>query len=509
MNDDTTPISIFLEGEKDTVRLGEDLALALKAGDCLALVGDLGAGKSTLARAFIRAMADDTDLEVPSPTFTIIQTYAARIPVAHLDLYRLSDVSELDELGIEEMLEDGICLIEWPDLAAEVLPPEQTVTLRLTHSGDGRLAVIEAPAKLKGRLERVFAIRAFLAKNGMGNATRRFLSGDASTRAYETVSADGPELILMDWRRPLKGAIIADGKTYAEIAHLAQDARSFVAIGNYLRSSGFCAPEVVAADTDRGILLLEDLGRDGVLAPDGTPIEERYLQSVACLAALHRSETPGLLPAGDGGSYQIPPFDPQAMKIEVSLLADWYLPHKRGGAPLSQDDRQAYEALWDDLIDRLRGCETGLLLRDFHSPNIIWQHRNTGIRQVGIIDFQDAMIGPTAYDLASIVQDARVTIPPDMQQRLMSHYLGIRSAAPSSDGAAFDEASFLEAFAIMSAQRNCKLAGIWVRLMERDGKPGYMKHMPRTFQYLSTALSHPELSPLKAWCIRMGMEFND
>lgn len=503
MSEDVSPITLFLKGEKDTIRLGEDLALALKPGDCLALIGDLGAGKSTLARALIRAMADEPDLEVPSPTFTIIQTYSTRIPVAHLDLYRLSDVSELDELGIDEMLEDGICLIEWPDIAAEVLPPEQTITLRLTHSGEGRLAIIEAPAKQKARLKRVFAIRDFLANNGRSDAARRFLSGDASTRAYETISINGAELILMDWRRPLRGAIVADGKTYAEIAHLAQDARSFVAIGNYLRNSGFCAPEILAADIDQGILLLEDLGHDGVLAPDGAPIEDRYLQSVACLAALHQTPRPDLLPVGDGSTYEIPPFDRQAIKIEVSLLAEWYLPHKRG-KPLTDGEKSDYYVLWDSLIDALSSCETGLLLRDFHSPNILWQQQNSGIRQVGLIDFQDAMIGPTAYDLASIVQDARVTISPELQARLLSHYLDNRRSEPS-----FDEASFLKAFAIMSAQRNCKLAGIWVRLLERDKKPGYMQHMPRTFRYLSAALSHPELAPLRDWCLRMGMEFND
>ncbi|NTA38395.1 tRNA (adenosine(37)-N6)-threonylcarbamoyltransferase complex ATPase subunit type 1 TsaE [Agrobacterium salinitolerans] len=503
MSQDILPITISLAGERDTIRLGEDLALALKPGDCLALIGDLGAGKSTLARAFIRAMADEPDLEVPSPTFTIIQTYDARIPVAHLDLYRLSDVSELDELGIDEMLEDGVCLIEWPDIAAAVLPPEQTITLRLTHSGEGRVAVIEAPAQQKARLDRVFAIREFLAKNDRGDATRRFLSGDASTRAYETISTDGPELILMDWRRPMRGAIVADGKTYAEIAHLAQDARSFVAIGDYLRNTGFCAPAILAADIDQGILLLEDLGREGVLAADGTPIEERYLQSVACLATLHQTPPPALLPMRDGSTYDIPPFDRQAMKIEVSLLVEWYLPHKRGGA-LTDGEKQDYYAIWDGLIDALAGCETGLLLRDFHSPNILWQAQNSGIRQVGLIDFQDAMIGPTAYDLASIVQDARVTISPELQTRLLSHYLDSRKATP-----AFDEATFLKAFAIMSAQRNCKLAGIWVRLLERDKKPGYMKHMPRTFRYLAAALSHPQLAPLKEWCVRMGMDFND
>ncbi|AYM06757.1 tRNA (adenosine(37)-N6)-threonylcarbamoyltransferase complex ATPase subunit type 1 TsaE [Agrobacterium tumefaciens] len=502
MSEDILPITIPLEGEKDTIRLGEDLALALKPGDCLALIGDLGTGKSTLARAFISAVADEPDLEVPSPTFTIIQTYDARIPVAHLDLYRLSDVSELDELGIDEMLEDGICLIEWPDIATDILPPEQTVTLTLTHSGEGRLASIEAPAKLKARLERVFAIRAFLAKNGRGDAARRFLSGDASTRAYETVSTGGPDLILMDWRRPMRGAIVAEGKTYAEIAHLAQDARSFVAIGNYLRNSGFCAPEILAADTDQGILLLENLGREGVLAPDGTPIEDRYLQSVACLAALHEASRPDLLPVGDGSAYEVPPFDRQAMKIEVSLLAEWYLPHKRG-KPLTDSEKSDYYALWDRLIDQLADCETGLVLRDFHSPNLIWQPQNSGIRQVGLIDFQDAMIGPTAYDVASIVQDARVTISPELQARLLSHYLENRRSTP------FDEAAFLKAFAIMSAQRNCKLAGIWVRLLERDRKPGYMKHMPRTFRYLSAALSHPELAPLRDWCLRIGIEFND
>ncbi|NSX91998.1 tRNA (adenosine(37)-N6)-threonylcarbamoyltransferase complex ATPase subunit type 1 TsaE [Agrobacterium tumefaciens] len=503
MSEDILPITIPLAGEKDTIRLGEDLALALKAGDCLALIGDLGAGKSTLARAFIRAMADEPGLEVPSPTFTIVQTYATRIPVAHLDLYRLSDVSELDELGIDEMLEDGICLIEWPEIAGEVLPPDQTITLRLTHSGEGRVAVIEAPAQQKARLDRVFAIREFLTRNGRGDAVRRFLSGDASTRAYETISTEGPDLILMDWRRPLRGAIIADGKTYAEIAHLAQDARSFVAIGNYLRNSGFRAPEILAADIDQGILLLEDLGRDGVLAPDGTPMEDRYLQSVACLAALHQAPLPDVLPVVDDSVYEVPPFDRQAMKIEVSLLAEWYLPHKRG-KPLSDSEKSDYYALWDSLIDSLAGCETGLLLRDFHSPNLLWQAQNSGIRQVGLIDFQDAMIGPTAYDLASIVQDARVTIAPELQARLLSHYLECRRHEPS-----FDEAAFHRAFAIMSAQRNCKLAGIWVRLMERDGKPGYMKHMPRTFRYLTAAFSHPELAPLRDWCLRMGMEFND
>lgn len=164
MNETLSPLSIALANEAETIRLGEELALTVKPGDCIAIIGDLGAGKSTLARALIRAIADDPHLEVPSPTFTIVQSYDLRFPVAHLDLYRLSHVSELDELGIDEMLSDGVCLIEWPEMAASELPEGSTITLRLSHQGEGRVATIDAPPTQRARLERVLAIRDFLEK---------------------------------------------------------------------------------------------------------------------------------------------------------------------------------------------------------------------------------------------------------------------------------------------------------------------------------------------------------
>ncbi|MBX4958490.1 tRNA (adenosine(37)-N6)-threonylcarbamoyltransferase complex ATPase subunit type 1 TsaE [Rhizobium lentis] len=496
--DDT--ISLFLEDEAATIRLGEDLALALKAGDCLALSGDLGAGKSSLARAILRAIADDEGLEVPSPTFTLVQSYDLRIPVSHFDLYRLGDPSELTELGFDEALENGICLVEWPEMAAGELPVER-ITLTLAHEGNGRRATIAAAGAQALRIRRVLAIRNFLDDAGYPDAKRRFLTGDASLRAYEAIHHEKVErrIILMDWRPHPEGPPVYDGKPYPKVAHLAQDAYPFVAIANALRERGFAAPEIFKVDYTQGILLIEDLGTEGVLDDTGRPIAERYRQSVACLAQLHSMPFPRDIPVTATHTHHIPDFDRTALKMEVQLVLDWHIGWKRGTAP-SEAERKEYLAIWDGLIDELATAEKNLLLRDFHSPNIIWRPRESGVKKIGLIDFQDAMIGPTAYDLASIVQDARVTIEPDLFRLLMDDYLALRHAQGG-----FDEAGFLKAWAIMSAQRNCKLAGLWVRLLQRDGKPGYFRHMPRTLAYLNVALEHEALAPLRDWCARAGI----
>jgi N-acetylmuramate 1-kinase len=500
MND--ASLHLELSGEADTIRLGEDLALALKAGDCLALSGDLGAGKSTLARAFLRAMADDDDLEVPSPTFTLVQAYDLRIPVAHFDLYRLADGSELDELGFDEALNDGINLVEWPEMADAELPGNR-IRLTLVHEGEGRRAEIKGPATALDRIRRVLAIRAFLQANGFGDARRRFLTGDASLRAYETITGtDGKITILMDWPLRPEGPPVLDGKAYPKVAHLAEDAYPFVAIAEHLRRIGLAAPEILAVDYAAGILLIEHLGFDGVLDAEGAPIAQRYRESIACLAHLHQSPLRQDLPVTPDHTHTVPDFDPVAMKIETRLILDWYLPWQRGGGTVSEAERLAYGAIWDGLIEKLGACEHHLLLRDMHSPNLIWREAEHGLQRVGLIDFQDAMIGPTAYDVASLVQDARVTIPPALGEDLLQHYLSLRHQHGE-----FDEAGFRQAFAIMAAQRNCKLAGLWVRLKQRDGKPGYMKHMPRTLAYLASALHHPVLAPLHDWMAEAGIEF--
>lgn len=489
----------FLPDEAATAMLGQDLALALRPGDVLALHGDLGAGKSTLARSLIRTLADDADLEVPSPTFTLVQSYEARFPVHHFDLYRLSSADELDELGVDEMLEQGAALVEWPERAGDGLP-ETAVRIELVGQGDGRLARITAPVEVEARIARSFAIRDFLARSGWGEAARAHFVGDASARSYEIVTSPGEKpRVLMNSPRLVLGPVIRDGKSYAEIAHTAQTVAAFVAIDRALQEGGVSVPAIHAQNLEDGFLLMEHLGTEHFLV-DGEPVADRYAAAGELLAAIHAKEWPERIEAAPGIFHQMPTFDRDAMMIEVELLLDWYFP-AMNGRQADKAVRAGFRQVWEALFDRLEAAEKSIVLRDFHSPNIIWRAGKTGHERLGIIDFQDALIGPSAYDVASLAMDARVTVPPEIEATTLEAYVEARQAAGS-----FDAEAFAEAYAIMAAQRNSKILGIFVRLDRRDGKPGYLKHLPRIRDYLARALAHPALAPLRDFYQRHGLE---
>lgn len=496
-----SPLALHLENEDATRRLAEDLALSLRPGDCLALDGDLGAGKSTLARALIRAMAGDEMLEVPSPTFTLVQSYELRIPIAHFDLYRIGGEDELDELGLDEALAQGAALVEWPNRAGSRLPND-AIRLTLSGSGESRDVTISGPEAFMRRLDRALKGRAFLRSTGHGAEPRRFLQGDASARRYETIG--NGRLILMDAPRQPDGPAVRDGLPYSQIAHLAEDVRPFVAVAAWLRDHGFCAPAVPEADLENGFLLVENLGSGSVLDGEGHPVPERYLAAVDCLAALHRLEPPEAIDLPDGSTHHVPPYDRHAMQMEVELLVDWYLPWKTG-TPVPAEIRADYIALWQDVFAALDGAPKALVLRDFHSPNLIWRDGETGLARLGIIDFQDALIGPAAYDVASLVQDARVTVTPQLAEILLAAY----EAAMMQADPGFDRDAFRRYYAMMAAQRAAKILGIFVRLKERDGKPGYLRHLPRIESYIAASLAHPALQPLRSWFARAGIAGNE
>jgi len=372
----------FLPDEAATSRLGEDLAMALRGGDVLALSGDLGAGKTTLARALLRALAGDPGLEVPSPTFTLVQSYRGRVPVHHFDLYRLSGPAELEELGLDEAIGEGAVLIEWPE-RAEARLPASTVRIELCHGESGRLARFAGSGSAFERVARSLAMRDFLAAHGWGEAVRRHFSGDASARSYETVSRPGIRPRLLMNSPPLApGPPVRGGRSYAEIAHTARSVSAFVAIGGALAGAGVTVPAVFAQDLERGFLLIEHLGDRGILDSGGRPRADRYAAAAGLLAAIHARTWPRRMQAAEGVWHEVPSFDREAMLVEAELLIDWYFPYVSGstaGDPL----RQEFRAAWNAALDGVEGGEVSADAAGFPFPQHHLARRQGGARPAG------------------------------------------------------------------------------------------------------------------------------
>jgi N-acetylmuramate 1-kinase len=490
---------ITLANERATQRLAIDLAAVLKPGDLITLSGDLGAGKTAFARALIRYLADDPALEVPSPTFTLVQTYALpRCMVVHVDLYRVSHASELAELGVDEASENAVVLLEWPDRAAGALPADRldiAFALAPQLGPNQRQAELTAHGALVPRLERFVTMRQFLAAEGLGEAQRAHVQGDASTRAYERVVApDGRKFVLMNAPRRPDGPPVRGGLPYSAIAHLAEDVKPFVAMARALRDRGLSAPQVHAANLTEGLLLLEDLGTDAVVAGDPpAPIEERYAVAVDALVEIHRQQVAATLPVAPRVDHVLPPYDIEAFLIEAELLLDWYIPYR--GRTVSDAERAEFLALWRDALAYAGTVTPTWVLRDYHSPNLLWLPEREGVRRIGLLDFQDALMGPAPYDLVSLLQDARVDVPDALEVTLLGRYVKARLDADAD----FASTAFVELYVTLGAQRATKILGIFARLNKRDGKPQYLRHLPRIWRYLRRALIHSSMNELKGW----------
>lgn len=485
---------VALADEAATAELGRLLAEELRPGDLVTLSGGLGVGKTTLARALVRALSGDPRLDVPSPTFTLLQTYdTAAGPVVHADLYRIGGPGELRELGFDEAAEGAILLVEWPERAGSALERDR-LDVALELDGGGRLARVTGWGAFAARLDRLRAVRRMLDRAGWGAARRTPIQGDASTRAYERLTAaTGETAILMIAPRRPDGPPVRRGKPYSALAKLAESVHAFVAVDRGLRALGLSAPRIYGEDLEAGLLLLEDLGDEPVVH-DGAPIPDRYGEAARLLARLHAGTLPDALPVGDGRQHVLPAYDLEALLIEVELLLDWYAPHI-GRKLVPAATRAEFVALWSDVLQEVVAAPPTWTLRDFHSPNLIWLPERDDVARVGLIDFQDAVLGHPAYDLVSLLQDARVTVPPDLELALLGHYARERAASDLG----FDMAALARAYAILGAQRATKIAGIFARLDKRDGKPQYLRHLPRVEAYLARNLAHPVLARLRVW----------
>ena len=485
--------------EAGVARLAELLALKIRPGDVIALSGDLGAGKTTLARALIGAALRDGSAEVPSPTFSLHQTYVSRrLTIAHFDFYRLSGVHEAAELGFEDAAQDGAVLVEWPERVAALLPETRIeIVLAETSDADVRSVTLRGLGGAGDRIARIADVMAFLDRHADWSRARiTYLQGDASTRGYARLSAFGRTALLMDAPRQPDGPPVRDGKPYSQIAHLAEDmVRAFAAIAGPLRAAGLSAPEVLAEDFENGLLLVEDLG-DRVFSAEvarGVPQDALWRTAVDALVKLQRSDAPQHLPL-QGGMHVLQDYDQAALQIEVELLIDWYWPALHG-KPVPDATRAEFLSLWSVVFDRLERQPPGWVLRDFHSPNLVWLPERDGVQRVGVLDFQDAQRGPAAYDLVSLLQDARVDVTEALEKTLLAHYCdAARNHQPH-----FNESEFRFSYNALGAQRSTKILGIFVRLAHRDGKQQYLTHLPRIWEYLQRNLRHVTLAPLAAW----------
>ena len=307
--------------------------------------------------------------------------------------------------------------------------------------------------------EREGAIRAFLERQGLAAARRLPLAGDASVRRYERIVGGPRPAVLMD------------------APPAAIDLRPFLAVAGWLRAAGLSAPEVLAADAQAGLVLLEDLGDDlfsRVLARGG---DEALLYGTAVdlLLVLHRALPPVFLP----------PYDDAWLLREAELLVEWYAPEL--GAPAKAD----YRAIWRDLLPAARTGADGFVYVDYHADNLLWLAGRSGLARVGLLDFQDARLGPPAYDLVSLLEDARRDVDPGLAPAMLERYLAARPE--------LHPAAFRAAYGLLGAQRNAKILGLFARLAKRDGKAHYLPLQPRVRAHLARDLRHPLLAPLRRW----------
>ena len=318
------------------------------------------------------------------------------------------------------------------------------------------------------------AIVEFLDRAGWGDAARRPLAGDASFRRYERLERagrGGGRAVLMDAPPPQ------------------EDVRPFMAVADLIRRAGLSAPEILAADPRAGLLLIEDFGDDTYTRLLARGADERPLYDLAvdALIELHRNLSQEQI-AG------LPAFDDARCVEEAMRLIEWLWPAMHG-APPTATIRRSFESAWRQVLPAARRIPDGLMHYDYHVDNLMLLGGREGPAQVGLLDFQDAVMGPAAYDLASLLQDARVDVPELLEVELLGNYVKQRAAADPD----FEPANFIRIYATVAAQRASKILGIFARLNRRDGKPQYLRHIPRVWGYLQRSLAHPSLVGLRDW----------
>ena len=318
------------------------------------------------------------------------------------------------------------------------------------------------------RPERGEAMDAFLARHGWVGATRRMLAGDASFRRYERVEHNGTIAVLMDAPPPW------------------EDVRPFLEVTAVLSHCGVSVPHIIAQDEAEGFLLLEDLGDlsfTRLLREHPERESEIYAAATDALVAIHMTS----LAKADILQDELPPYDMAVYLREAALFVEWFLPQIHG-IEKARQLKDEYLAVWRGIIEGVGLKQNCIVHRDYHADNLFWLEGRGDYQAVGMIDYQDALWGDAAYDLASLLEDARRDVDPTTMAECFARY----STAIGEPARAF-----AARYAVLAAQRNAKIIGIFCRLCVRDGKAHYVDYLPRVWNHFLNDLHHPLLSPLK------------
>ncbi len=427
---------IPLYSTRDTAAVAARLAAASNPGDVYYLVGDLGAGKTTFCQFFLQALGYKGTAN--SPTFTLLQSYQTpTLYVTHVDCYRIESAEEAIELDLFEASQKGVVLIEWPQKAEGYIPPARR-TLEFGVENDMHYLKLDKvlPKNPEARPHR-------LPPRLPENLTElETIASDASFRRYYRAKQDGRPIILM----------------YAPPPETTED---FKNIAQWLNENNFSAPNILLEDQFSDTMLLEDFGQHtfSKLLENEHSLKELnvsecslYALAQQTLQSLWNCNAPNFLKK----------YDLNVLTEEVLLF-----PHWAGDNTMAEE----WKAVWQEILQPVIAFDS-VVLRDFHIDNMIFLPNRLGVKQCGLLDFQDALIGHKAYDMVSLYQDARRDVSIELEKKAL---------------AVFDD-DFIKAYYTLGLQRHFKVMGIFHRLARRDNKRNYLCHIDRCWKLATRCL---------------------
>ena len=468
----------------DLEKLSKELAPLLNEGGVVTLNGQIGAGKTTLAKLIIQQLTQTPLEDIVSPTFNLYHTYNKdNLEIAHYDFYRIESEMELHEIDLNESFTDKICIIEWADKFRDFLPKDR-IEIFIKCTKNERVYRINPLGKFREVVSNRAKIENFLGGLDINFTELQRLPGDASKRNYYRVMSSDNTMIVMDATQK------SDIKNKTGLTNGIDD---FIKIQEYLNSIDVRVPKLIARNKIDNIILEEDLGEysyTDMLTKEN--YQKLYNPAIKTLIHISNINHPKNISTKSNPHY-LKEFDLNIYLNEAEIFIDYYWPFIHG-KQCNADKKQEFTHIMEEVYSNLTNDKT-LMLRDFHSPNLLFLENENGFRKCAVIDFQDALFGHPLYDLVSLTNDARITIDEYQEKYLIGLY---KKDFPFNNFQ-FDSLSFMQQYHILGVQRSIKILGIFARLAILEANQNYLVHMPRIICYIKRIMQSGSIQALACW----------